>query len=56
MSSAHAAELDHQRDHSDRQAKRKWREIESIKDRQRLQRELEELDGCFDVALDDLKF
>ncbi|MDR9827473.1 DUF3545 family protein [Vibrio sp. FNV 38] len=30
--------------------KRKWREIEAIKDRQRLQKELLEMDISFDVA------
>lgn len=33
--------------------KRKWREIEAIKDRQRLKKELMEMDCCFD-ALDDI--
>ncbi|MCY9844394.1 DUF3545 family protein [Vibrio caribbeanicus] len=35
--------------------KRKWREIEAIKDRQRLQRELKEMDIGFD-NLDDMEF
>lgn len=35
--------------------KRKWREIEAIKDRQRLQRELKEMDIGFD-DLDDMEF
>ncbi len=34
-------------------AKRKWREIEAIKDRQRLQRELKEIDVYKDYDLDD---
>ncbi|PJC86204.1 DUF3545 domain-containing protein [Vibrio sp. HA2012] len=34
--------------------KRKWREIEAIKDRQRLQRELMEMDICCDYSLDDI--
>ncbi len=33
--------------------KRKWREIEAIKDRQRLQRELKEIDVYKDYDLDD---
>jgi hypothetical protein len=36
-------------------AKRKWREIEAIKDRQRLQKELMEMDCCMDCSLDDIK-
>ncbi len=35
-------------------AKRKWREIEAIKDRQRLQRELMDLDACQSYDLDDI--
>lgn len=35
--------------------KRKWREIEAIKDRQRLQKELMEMDCCMDCSLDDIK-
>ncbi|BCL71087.1 conserved hypothetical protein [Vibrio nigripulchritudo MADA3029] len=35
-------------------AKRKWREIEAIKDRQRLQRELMEMDVCNEYDLDDI--
>lgn len=34
--------------------KRKWREIEAIKDRQRLQKELMDLDVCADYALEDI--
>ncbi|USD65734.1 DUF3545 family protein [Vibrio sp. SCSIO 43136] len=34
--------------------KRKWREIEAIKDRQRLQRELMEMDIGQDLSLDDI--
>jgi hypothetical protein len=34
--------------------KRKWREIEAIKDRQRLQKELMELDVCCDYSLDEI--
>ncbi|PWI35324.1 DUF3545 domain-containing protein [Vibrio albus] len=34
--------------------KRKWREIEAIKDRQRLQKELMELDICCDYSLDEI--
>ncbi|WED22346.1 DUF3545 family protein [Vibrio sp. JC009] len=33
--------------------KRKWREIEAIKDRQRLKKELMDMDCCFD-SLDDI--
>ncbi|CAM3182775.1 DUF3545 family protein [Vibrio rarus] len=35
--------------------KRKWREIEAIKDRQRLQQELMALDVCSDYRLEDIK-
>ncbi|WP_375751295.1 DUF3545 family protein [Vibrio sp. HN007] len=35
-------------------AKRKWREIEAIKDRQRLQKELMDLDCCLDYSIDDI--
>ncbi|WCE30211.1 DUF3545 family protein [Vibrio sp. SCSIO 43137] len=35
-------------------AKRKWREIEAIKDRQRLQKELMDMDVCLDYNLDDI--
>ncbi|GLO59947.1 hypothetical protein MACH09_04550 [Vibrio sp. MACH09] len=35
-------------------AKRKWREIEAIKDRQRLQKELMDMDVCNDYSLDDI--
>ncbi len=35
--------------------KRKWREIEAIKDRQRLQKELMDLDVCADYALEDIE-
>lgn len=36
-------------------AKRKWREIEAIKDRQRLQKELMDLDVCSDYRLADIE-
>lgn len=36
--------------------KRKWREIESIKDKFRLKKELEELDMAHDYALEELDF
>ncbi|GAD80713.1 DUF3545 family protein [Vibrio ezurae] len=35
--------------------KRKWREIEAIKDRQRLQQELMDLDVCSSYRLEDIK-
>ncbi|OBT07313.1 hypothetical protein A9264_07675 [Vibrio sp. UCD-FRSSP16_10] len=35
--------------------KRKWREIEAIKDRQKLQKELMDLDVCSDYQLEDIK-
>lgn len=35
--------------------KRKWREIEAIKDRKRLQKELMEMDCCMEYSLDDIK-
>ncbi len=34
--------------------KRKWREIEAIKDRQRLQKELMDLDVCSDYSLEEI--
>ncbi|MBY6197138.1 DUF3545 family protein [Vibrio hangzhouensis] len=34
--------------------KRKWREIEAIKDRQRLQKELNDMDIGLDFSLDDV--
>lgn len=34
--------------------KRKWREIEAIKDRQRLQKELMDMDVCNDYSLDEI--
>jgi hypothetical protein len=34
--------------------KRKWREIEAIKDRQRLQKELMDLDVCSEYELDQI--
>ena len=37
--------------------KRKWREIEAIKDKQRLRKELQELDYFADsIAIDELEF
>ncbi|WP_261816678.1 DUF3545 family protein [Vibrio gallicus] len=36
-------------------AKRKWREIEAIKDRQRLQKELMDLDIGAEYELEDIK-
>lgn len=36
-------------------AKRKWREIEAIKDRQRLQKELLDLDVCSEYRLEDIQ-
>ncbi|WP_413285152.1 DUF3545 family protein [Vibrio sp. MA40-2] len=36
--------------------KRRWREIEAIKDRRRLQKELMELDVCNDYNLDEIDF
>ncbi|MPW36825.1 DUF3545 family protein [Vibrio sp. B1Z05] len=35
--------------------KRKWREIEAIKDRQRLQKELMDLDVCSSYRLEDIQ-
>jgi hypothetical protein len=42
----------HSRSPRAKAAKRKWREIEAIKDRQRLERELMALDVCFDDSSD----
>ncbi|ALQ55759.1 MAG: hypothetical protein ACI9H9_002508 [Pseudoalteromonas tetraodonis] len=42
---------------SQKNKKRKWREIEAIKDKQRLRKELQELDYFADsVAIDELEF
>lgn len=35
--------------------KRKWREIEEINDRRRLQKELMDMNLCLDFDLDDIK-
>lgn len=35
--------------------KRKWREIESLKDKYRLKKELQELDLLFDARLEELE-
>ncbi len=37
-------------------AKRKWREIESIKEKYRLKKELQELDFGLGIGIDDLEF
>lgn len=39
-----------------RAAKRKWREIEAIQERQRLEKELTDIDYCYDLETDDLEF
>ncbi|MEM0515524.1 DUF3545 family protein [Pseudoalteromonas sp. YIC-827] len=45
------------RKNSGRNKKRKWREIEAIKDKQRLRKELQELDLFSDaIALEELDF
>lgn len=36
-------------------AKRKWREIEAINDKKRLQKELMDLDGCLDYKYEDIE-
>lgn len=42
---------------SQKNKKRKWREIEAIKDKQRLRKELQELDYFADtIALDEIDF
>ncbi|GAA5216738.1 DUF3545 family protein [Corallincola platygyrae] len=38
-----------------RQKKRKWREIESIKDKFRLKKELQDIDWAHDFEMDDLE-
>lgn len=38
-----------------RASKRKWREIEELKERHRLRKELMDIDYCFDCELDELK-
>ena len=55
MSSSHQADLGHTREVEERNGKRKWREIELIKERQRLAQELEAMDGCFDCSIEQLK-
>ncbi|MDB2385789.1 DUF3545 family protein [Shewanella sp.] len=35
--------------------KRKWREIETLKEKHRLQKELQDIDNCFDSGLDNLR-
>lgn len=42
------------RSNRNKPVKRKWREIEAIKDRQRLRRELMELDICNEYSLEDI--
>lgn len=36
--------------------KRKWREIEALKDRYRLQRELQSIDLNFELGINDISF
>ncbi|MBA3988093.1 DUF3545 family protein [Aliidiomarina maris] len=38
-----------------RAAKRKWREIEALKERHRLRKELMDIDYCFDCELEELE-
>lgn len=48
---------DEKRKTSQKNKKRKWREIEAIKDKQRLSKELEEFDYFADtIAIDELDF
>ena len=48
---------DEKRKTSQKNKKRKWREIEAIKDKQRLRKELQELDYFADsIAIDELEF
>ncbi|ATG57215.1 DUF3545 domain-containing protein [Pseudoalteromonas sp. 13-15] len=48
---------DEKRKTSQKNKKRKWREIEAIKDKQRLRKELEEFDYFADtIAIDELDF
>ncbi|TRW50332.1 DUF3545 family protein [Aliidiomarina halalkaliphila] len=37
-------------------AKRKWREIEALKERKRLEKELMDIDYTYDLDVDDLEF
>ncbi|MCH8492632.1 DUF3545 family protein [Aliidiomarina sp.] len=39
-----------------RAAKRKWREIEAIQERQRLEKELMDIDYCYELETDQLEF
>ncbi|MDA8939848.1 MULTISPECIES: DUF3545 family protein [Pseudoalteromonas] len=48
---------DEKRKTSQKNKKRKWREIEAIKDKQRLRKELEEFDYFADtIAIDELDY
>ncbi|MCC5880680.1 MAG: DUF3545 family protein [Idiomarina sp.] len=38
-----------------RGSKRKWREIEALKERHRLRKELMDIDYCFDCELEELQ-
>ncbi|CAB0151126.1 hypothetical protein PSI9734_01540 [Pseudidiomarina piscicola] len=39
-----------------RRSKRKWREIETLKEKYRLREELKEMDNDFDLELDEFDF
>lgn len=52
----HTEELGNNEKSSKGRAKRKWREIEALKERQRLEKELMDIDYCYDLESDDLEF
>lgn len=54
----HSEELNVVNDKSEktRNAKRKWREIEAIKEKYRLRQELQDMDLALEVELDDMEF
>lgn len=53
----HTEELNHGSEAASKgRAKRKWREIEAIKERKRLERELMNIDYCYELESDDLEF
>ncbi|MEX1222730.1 Protein of unknown function [Pseudidiomarina planktonica] len=54
----HSEELSVVNDKSDksRNSKRKWREIEAIKEKYRLRQELQEMDFGLDVDLEEMDF
>ena len=54
----HSEELTHvaEKSNKSRAAKRKCREIEALKERHRLRKELEDIDYCYECELEELEF